>query len=434
MDNEVYQEIYGHILNDTQRIRKEIMAEWGDMLMFGGTMPKNVVEDLSTAARITGLAFDALSNHGISYKQVPEKPDLYCLSVRKENYVCHKSAIPSMSGFLDEVNLPGVPSGQQEKTSSDETEEWEETEEEEEDADVSAKEEAEVLPSYITSEEEFSSDTSLENVSPEEEPLLEEETQNSAAEEVEEEPDKEEDLVYPQKTAEIIGGTKIASMNKKDLFIEEYRKHVDDIIYEMFEIALTHSGASGGGKPEDMLVMIAPLKIHKFAMASVPILVAVYNRGKIFIQSSYDNTKEGQNTVTMNVNQFDLLFRGIYDADGRFKGYITTTGISASQGDALNVTSEQQYGDSTGRNVNNGHIKIRSMVDAYPGTIEAFPFGDPEDNEFIIMPKNDEFVDYIYISDTQKGLKKALIDADGIRKQILCSWDGDYMNIELKEV
>ena len=64
MNDEVLQEIYSHILNDTQRIRKEIMGEWGDILMFGGAMPPDVMNELAIAARITGLTFDAFGHHG----------------------------------------------------------------------------------------------------------------------------------------------------------------------------------------------------------------------------------------------------------------------------------------------------------------------------------------------------------------------------------
>lgn len=423
MNNEVYQEIYGHILNDAQRIRKEIMGEWGDILMFGGSMPQNVVDELSTAARITGLAFDALGGHGVLFKQVPEKPDLYSLTVRDESYVCHTSAIPSMSGFLDVVNISGV-SPQTQPASSI--------------TGIESPISKDNIP--IKEENESSEETASEDIAETVEEFAPD-TKKTPNEEVEDnteaKEDLEDELIFQPRTAEVIGNTKIASLNKKDLFIEEYSKQTDDIIYEMFDIAMTHSGYAGGGKPEELQIMIAPLKIQKFACPSVPIIVSIYHKGKIITKSSYDQSEDGKNLVTMDVNEFYLLFRGAFDANGEFRGYITTTGISASQGDVLNVISNEKFGKCDGRNVNNGHIKIKSILDDKPGTVEAFPFGDPENNEFIVATKNDEFVDYLYISNSAKGLKKALIFTEsGAKKQVVCSWDEDYtqMSLELKEV
>lgn len=485
VNNEVYQEVYGHILNDAQRIRKEIMNEWGDTLMFGGTMPSEVLEDLSNVARITGLSFDALSGHGVSFTSVDGKPELYRLNVRGENYVCHKSAIPSMSGFLDVVNLPGVNQKQgnsassirkeqsvypyenpnkKENAESFRMEEREENRYQQTESSYQEDEQATLEDYYNTDDQDYQEDQSSysddytnddyssEDSEYQEEPIYDSEqeyeeqnedeyqqdyTDSPSDEQYEDEQEEEEEIVYPQKKAEIIGGSsKISSFSKKDIFMEEYQKNVDDIVYEMIDINLSHSGYSGGGRPEKMTVMIAPLKIQKFATTIVPIIVSIYYNGKIITKSSYDQAEDGKNLVTMDVNEFYLLFRGSFDANGKFKGYVTTTGISAGQGDILTVSSDVSYGETDSRTVNNGHIKVRSVIDETEGVIEVFPFGDPENDEFIVMTKNDEFVDYMYISDGAKGLKKPLIYSDGVRKQAICSWDKDHevMSFELKEV
>ena len=478
MNNEVYQEVYGHILNDAQRIRKEIMNEWGDTLMFGGTMPNEVLEDLSNVARITGLSFDALSGHGVAFSQVDGKPELYRLNVRGENYVCHKSAIPSMSGFLDVVNVPGVtakvepaPTKKETVTQNNSRPDYGVKEdvpsyqggdsradeysypsyEKNHDYEEGDTYETPSPDSYESQYEEDPTDDSLQNEpednAPFEEDPVEPESDSNAEEEepipesepepepiVEEEPPRPS---YPTNTAEIIGGTsKISTFKKSDIFMEEYSKNVDDLVYEMFDINLSHSGFSGGGRPERMTVMIAPLKIQRVATSIVPIIVSIYCDGRIITKSSYDQREDGKNLVTLDVKEFYLLFRGTFDANGKFQGFVTTTGISAAQGDILTVSSSTQFGDPESRTVNNGHIKVRSMIDDTEGTIEVFPFGDPEDDEFILMTKNDEFVDYIYISDSAKGLKKPIIYCDDIKKQAICSWDKDHtvMNFELKEV
>ena len=458
MNNEVYKEVYGHILNDSQRIRKEIMNEWGDTLMFGGSMPQEAIDELSTAARITGLSFDALAKHGVSISQVNGKPDLYSLSVRDETYVCHKSAIPSMVGFLDVVNIPGVSVEQpaqkaetpvKEKPSSpayaQPVKEEEKVEQESHRVERDARryyfeeesesvEEEDSFPDEEP-EEEVKAEPEVEeqeDPEPEEEDVPEEDISESESEpEPEEEPIEE----APKLRAEVIGGSpNIGYLNRDSLFIEERSKNVDEIIYEMFDVSLTHSGYGGGGKATEMQIMVAPLKIQKFACPSVPILVSVYCNGKVQSFSSYELKEDGKNLVQLCINEFYLLFRGSYDAAGHFKALVTTTGISANQGDIMNVTSATKYGDDSNKNVNNGHVKFKSLVYGEPGTIEVVPFGAPEENEFIVLTKTDEFVDYIYVSDIQGGMKKPTIFTEENKKNLICcSWEDDQMKVELKE-
>lgn len=492
MNDEVYKEVYGHILNDAQRIRKEIMNEWGDILMFGGTMPKEVVDELSTAARITGLSFDALSNHGVPCTQVDGKPDLYRLTVREESYVCHKTAIPSMSGFLDVVNIPGVampePTPKQELKQEPKPQPQPKVEEKSYSEPKKYDEEFKEAPKYEPVEEPRYEEPDIEQEveesnyrNPKEDdhsgdevyevkefrrPLpgkiftgevVEKAIKNSdkyeASENKEEDDDfddvdspVEEEPAWKDEAEEESASTglfdraadqgqpQIGSFFKSDIFIEEKEKHVDDIVYTMFGATLTHSGFSGGGKSLDIQIMIAPLKIQKFSCPSVPIIVSVYYKGKILTSSSYDQAEEGKNLVVINIDEFYLLFRGSYDGDGNFVAFVTTTGISASQGDILNITSEERFGTEAGRNVNNGHIKFRAIVYDDNGTIEAFPFGYPEDNEFIVMTKTDEFVDYMYLSDDVGGLKKAVIYQEGRKVQVKCSWNDDVMSVDLVEV
>lgn len=455
MNNEVYKEVYGHILNDSQRIRKEIMNEWGDTLMFGGSMPQEAIDELSTAARITGLSFDALAKHGVNISQVNGKPDLYSLSVRDETYVCHKSAIPSMVGFLDVVNIPGVSVEQPaqkaespviEKSSSAYTQPDKEEELEQESPRVERdtrrryfEEEPEPVEEDFFPDEESEEEVETEpEVEEKKEPESEEE--DSPEEEVleaESEPESEQETVLeaPKLRAEVIGGSpNIGYLNRDSLFIEERSKNVDEIIYEMFDVSLTHSGYGGGGKATEMQIMVAPLKIQKFACPSVPILVSVYCNGKVQSFSSYELKEDGKNLVQLCINEFYLLFRGSYDAAGHFKALVTTTGISANQGDIMNVTSATKYGDDSNKNVNNGHVKFKSLVYGEPGTIEVIPFGAPDDNEFIVLTKTDEFVDYIYVSDIQGGMKKPTIFTEENKKNLICcSWEGDQMKVELKE-
>lgn len=431
MKSEIYQEAYRHILNDAQRIRKEIMNEWGDILMFGGTIPEEAMNELSTAARITGLAFDALSTHGIKCAPVDGKPDLFRLTVGEESYVCHKTAIPSMSGFLDVVNIPGVTPvsiGQEQKSSDIVSEDI--------DVGIESEPDEESQIHNETSNNEFCEEVTDDAVVEKQDVAEEDITDldiNGTEMASDDETATEEGFDIKKETED--NAPAIGSYLKSDFFAEEKTKFFDEIVYEMFDASMTHSGYAGGGKGLDIQVMIAPLKISKFSCPSVPILVSVYCNGKIYTASSYDQAEEGKNLVTLNVEEFYLLFRGSYDGSGKFHAFITTTGISASQGDILNITSESRHGDQAGRNVNNGHVKFRTTVYDDPGTLEAFPFGEPENNEFIVMTKTDEFVDYLFISDEAGGLKKPIMFQNGKKLQVECGWDTENrMFVNLKEV
>lgn len=436
MNDEVLQEIYAHILNDAQRIRKEIMGEWGDILMFGGAMPPDVMNELTIAARITGLTFDALGNHGIKYRQVTDKPDLYTLTVAGGGYICHKTAIPSMVGFLDQVNIPGVsqtaepvhtphpeykneePPVRENKYVSTET--YTEPPLTSQPANIPVPE----MPSSAESTE--TNETSIDDT---QNVPIDNTTENTQEPES---PVVEETPVVPTPVSNN-SAPQIISLSKSSLFIEETQKQRGTFVYEMFNISLTHAGTAGGGQPAEMQIMIAPLKIQKFACPSVPIIVAIYYNGQIYMSSSYSEQEEGKNIISMNVDEYYMLFRGTYDANGLFKGLITTTGPSAAQGDIINTNSAENYG-ADADNVNNGHIKFRESIYDAPGTIEVFPFGDPDDEEFVIMTKTDEFVDYIYVSNQNGGMKKPTIFDNGGKKEIICKWNDDILNVSLSDI
>ena len=436
MNNEVFQEIYGHILNDAQRIRKEVMNEWGDILMFGGSMPQNIVDELSIAARITGLSFDALSSHGAAKQQVPGKPDLYEMEVRGEKYICHKTAIPSVvGGFLDVINIPGVTNEQPEPAPVEKKEpisapEPEPIKEPEPEPEPAPEPIVEPEPEPVAEEEVIEeAEAPLDFVSEEEEEPIPEPEPEPEPESVEEETPSVLAPISDETAAPTVG-----IFGLKDLFLDETSKPFEEFVYSMYTVSLTHSGYGGGGKATEATILIAPLKISKFATPSVPILVSVFCNGRVITMSSYDQADDGKNLVMGEIEGFYLMFRGSFDGMGKFRGYVTTTGISANQGDALNVLSEQEFGKNAGSKAKNGHIKFRTpLYEDENGVLEVVPFGEPEDNEFVVVAKTTDFVDYIYIGNTA-GLKKAVVYIDNKQFQIVCTWKNEVLSVELKEV
>lgn len=423
---ENYKKIYKNMLEEASKMRRAFIAEYGDVLAFGGDMPSDAKSDLQASAKITGIVFDALARHGVELGASSAKPGFYEIVLDGTAYSCHGSTIPSLSGAQEAVPTPApvtVPLEELEQHSKFEDEVEEEEEEER------------LAPAFEEEEPELDADDDAN------EPEFEEDDEPQALPEPEEgDEELPEDNVaaaFLQKRAEVIGATKVVPMMPTDVFVEEKTKAVPEIVYEMFDITVAHSGYGGGGRAEEMRVVIAPLKIVRQATPSVPILVSVLHRGRVYTKSSYDVTEEGKNLVTLDVAEFYLLCRGSFDANGVFHALMTTTGISANQGDILNVNSLKSFGTEAGRNVRNGHVKFRYTSDHGPGTVEVFPADAPGVEEFIVMTKNDEFTDYLYVSNSRgRTSKRALVFDNDVKKEVVCSWgaDGETLTADLVEV
>lgn len=234
-------------------------------------------------------------------------------------------------------------------------------------------------------------------------------------------------------SAKVIGGEPVVSVaSKMDFFVEEQSKKASEFVYMYSKIAVKHVDKMGGGRPEEMLVMIAPLEISKYERSSVPIVVTIVHRGKQKTCSSYDTLESGKNIVQIDIDEFYFLCRGAFDSEGRFKAMIVTTGPSAQQGDTLTILSSKTYGNSSERETRNGHVKFRYDAEAGGGVIEVIPFGHPGDDDFVALVRNNEFIDYYLISKSLKTQSKAVVfSKGGISNELICHWDDDVLEVEL---
>lgn len=222
----------------------------------------------------------------------------------------------------------------------------------------------------------------------------------------------------------------VRPFQRSDVWEEEYTKNIDTMVYNMLKLTVVRIGS---GKPEEIIAMIAPLKISKFSSPAVPIVVTLYNRGKVVTKSSYDMGDGGKSIVTLEINDFYLLCRGSFDENGQFNSFITTTGLSSQQGDKINLVSSKKYGNAKEPGVNNGHIKVRYASESGDGTIEVFPFGTQKDDEFIIMVKNPEFCDTYYINQRGRTGTSAIIYGVNCKLEVVPSWNGDDLEVEVFE-
>ncbi len=237
----------------------------------------------------------------------------------------------------------------------------------------------------------------------------------------------------PVSSAKIIGGAPVAVKKREiEFFDDENKKAASEMIYTYSKMSVKHLDIMGGGRPEEMLVMIAPLKISKYECSSVPIIVTIVHNGKQKTCSSFDTLEKGKNIVLIDIDEFYFLCRGSFDKDGNFKAMIVTTGLSAQQGDQITILSSKTYGNSLNPGTKNGHIKFRYDADAGDGVIEVFPFGHPGDDDFVALVRNKEFADYYLISKILKTQSKAMVFSKGdISNELVCHWDGDLLEVEL---
>ncbi|MBR3735991.1 MAG: hypothetical protein IKN07_08915, partial [Lachnospiraceae bacterium] len=146
--------------------------------------------------------------------------------------------------------------------------------------------------------------------------------------------------------AKVLGGGSISTGSaREEFFLDETEKLATEFVYSYSRISVSHSSMGGGGRPEEMLIMIAPLKIHKNEQTSVPIVVAIVHNGKYKMASSYDILEDGKNIVTIDIDEFYFLCRGSFSEDGRFVAKVVTTGPSAQQGDKIRPISSVSHGD-----------------------------------------------------------------------------------------
>ena len=236
--------------------------------------------------------------------------------------------------------------------------------------------------------------------------------------------------------AKVLGGGSISTGGaREEFFLDETEKLAGEFVYSYSRISVTHKSMGGGGRPEEMLIMIAPLKIHKSEQTSVPIVVAIIHNGKYKMASSYDILEDGKNIVTIDIDEFYFLCRGSFSEDGRFIARVVTTGPSAQQGDKIRPISSVSHGDGKAAGTRNGHIKFHYTAESGPGSIEVIPFGNvkeerPED--FAVIVKNREFVDYYLVSKALKINNKVIIYGEnGVKNELLCHWNADTMVAEM---
>lgn len=448
-------ELYEKILKTTKAIKTNLMLELADDISLSGGLPNEALQELDNLANIEGLTIGMLHKRGEELKEVVNKKDCVSIEVNGNVYTTHLSKLPSfVTSFFSEEKKMIEPETVPEKK-SEQVEEKQQEPVMPQEPIIEETESFENFKSFPFEEEETTEEIlNIEEDSPsfveekeeEEEPFhfsteVETETETIQDMEVSGEPQIEESqekipqIEEPLK-ATIIGGDFIsepivAPMSRADMFVEEKRKLANEFVYDYYRASVCHVGS----QHEEMQIMIAPLKIQKYSCPTVPIIVSIYYKNKLYVASSFDKNKDGQNIVLIDVNEYYFLCRGFFNDKGEFQSTVNTTGISANQGDMINIVSHKHYAP-TGSAVKNGHLKFRYTGEEGPGIIEIFPLEPVElgKKDFVMMTRCGEFVEYIPISNSAHGLSRAILYDDGMKSEVVCMWDGDYLEAEIVPV
>lgn len=444
-------EIYGTILKNVQIIKQGIMTELADELPFGITNTA-AVSELESLADINGIVMKELHKQGETYLPVDGKPQFVAMEVNGERYISHISKVEEVDVQTKAKDIPPVreevlPKREEtpvapvpmpipvpapvKDTTLAATESYDFVPSVEETASVeeSIPEENSMPVETPVSEESTEETTPMENTTPVEEPVDMDETVAMPEQSpVEDEVQKIPQIPAPQIIGEITSLPNINSMQKAEIFTEEKEKSIDEFVYDIRRIMVSHMGSA----PEEMQFFIAPLKIYKYSCTAAPIVVSVYYRGRYYNFSSYDKIEDGRNMVSAEINEYYFLIRGFFDEKGRFCSTIQTTGISANQNDRINVISSDAH-HPTGPAVGNGHLKFRFNGDDGTGIIEVFP-REPGEDEYLLVVRYGEFLDYPIISKSPGGIQKYRLVNDGMNSELICVWNGDILSAEIVPV
>ena len=174
-------------------------------------------------------------------------------------------------------------------------------------------------------------------------------------------------------------------------------------------------------------------------MATAPIIVTLIDKNRNCVTTtSLENSDPGRKSVVIETGEYAFLVRGNFTEDGEFKSSIYTHGISTENGDILTCIGKKEHRPAEKVEGSCGHIKFPFLSSRNTGSLnaicEVFPFDDDEEN-FIIMIRDPEFIDYLYSLKGSFGTKKAFIWAEGDmpKREILCGWENDSLNVDIIE-
>lgn len=433
----VFNSNYKEILDSAEQIRKSILEKNIDYISFGGVMPETDTKEIAAVVKIEKAVFDYLITEGLEFREIQDRPNLLETTFEGTRYICQKNYTPVETTNIPITNVNKTDVETKKEATPEEKftifyngtiMEDEELEEDQIEITSNLRKDLSNVQTltYILNDgtsSKIQHGTNIINLYYKDEIVAQCEFEA-------EEPFTQE----TQNKATYIGSDNIIDYSNLNVVPpEEKRTPISDLVYEKIEISLQHPGFNTD--PEIYEILVAPLKLYKQAISTVPIIVVIWKKGfqSRTISSSYDSYETGKNLVTMNIDDYNILVRGTFTSEGEFNSIITTTEHSANQGDILEVKSKTSFGkDSSHRSVN-GHPVLPYSSDEGHAFLFVLPLGETGDDIFLVASKTDEFCEYQISSSDSYGANRAFVYTTMGELTIIPHWDGDYLEIDTFE-
>lgn len=443
-------ELYNLILSASKSLNQELLNSCSNHLMLTGTVPEKYQTQLKKINAITGIVFDILLSNDYEYTQEDNIIKIY---VEENEFVCLKDQIEFFGQDASSVSF-----AQEELPITDDAPEEEElilfpidT-----DSDLPADDARAVsYPAEDTAAEETAMDLntfmqlSKKNALGEEnnpQDIMDAHMETPAGQSMEnpgmqdfinwlmeteapldvEESTPQNDAGFLVSKPDVSG----AGLNLNEKVLARYTKKKDEFVFISYKIRVMTPGL---GNMKEMSVMIAPLAIPEGACPSAPIITSIVCDGRISTKSSYEMEENGKNMLVIRVNnEYEFLVRGFFSSSCTFGGFVATTGKSVERGDKIEVLEEKFYGKADTGTFPAFTINYNEAYD--PAQAYILPLINDKKDNFIFFEKTAEFTEYMYYTEDSLGLQKIMITDNGVRKEVVCRWEGDEAVIKFLEV
>ena len=420
------------MLNLAEELRKKTIQENIDFIQYN-QLPQNASDIIQMLTKVEADIFSYLMKYGLELEEIEGKSAFAKFHYGNSEYtIFKKSLIENISKKENIIKtsqpIQNINTDHEEKESfSNSIEDTEKKKEEKfveslESEDPDETQEDDELPL------EENSDDSIDEDEIEEDEIEKDNNSELINNDFSDDNDTLEDTKPISNGATIIGD----DIKEHEPFFPtmEKRIKISDLVYELISLNVK----CPNGIIKSFEFMVAPLKIFKYKTLLVPIVVAVKSEDNKNVKSSLDYYDTGKNILVINIDDCSFLVRGTFDNNGNFNAIIQTTEKSVDRGDIIEVKSYKVYGNDHNHESINGHPVLHYNSNEGPSYALIFPLNEIGIDDFVIVSKTDEFVDYLYSSADNLGAYTATIYENNSAKRIIPRWDDEMLEVDIVEV
>lgn len=420
------------MLNLAEELRKKTIQENIDFIQYN-QLPQNASDIIQMLTKVEADIFSYLMKYGLELEEIEGKSAFAKFHYGNSEYTIFKKSLIENISKKENIIKTSQPiqnkntDHEEKKSFSNSIEDTEKKKEEEfveslESEDPDETQEDDELPI------EGNSDNFIDEDEIEEDEMEKDNNSELINNDFSDDNDTLEDTKPISNGATIIGDD--IKENEPFFPTMEKRIKISDLVYELISLNVK----CPNGIIKSFEFMVAPLKIFKYKTLLVPIVVAVKSEDNKNVKSSLDYYDTGKNILVINIDDCSFLVRGTFDNNGNFNAIIQTTEKSVDRGDIIEVKSYKVYGNDHNHESINGHPVLHYNSNEGPSYALIFPLNEIGIDDFVIISKTDEFVDYLYSSADNLGAYTATIYENNSAKRIIPRWDDEMLEVDIVEV